>query len=216
MRNVLKSFLEKILTVPVIKLARKWPSLPLIIAVRLLNGIQMTARQMQLIMKTIQKKTPCKFLVFGVGNDSVFWALLNQGGETVFLEDNPVWFDKITKRIPQISAYLISYETLRKDWKKLLAEPSLLEVSLPESIKEQDWDIALVDAPAGYDDNTPGRMKSIYTASKLVRDSGDVFVHDCNREVEDLFCNNFLKKENLSFEIKSPIGHLRQYHIKSR
>ena len=216
MRNLLKTALEKILVVPVIKTARKWPSLPLIIAVRLLNGIQMTARQLQLIMKTIQKKAPCKFLVFGVGNDSVFWALLNQDGDTIFLEDNPVWFHKITKRIPHITVYLIAYETLRKEWKKLLESPSLLEVSLPESVKEQDWDIVLVDAPAGYDDNTPGRMKSIYTASKLVKNSGDVFVHDCNREVEDTFCDNFLKKENLSFEIKSPIGHLRYYNIVNR
>ncbi|MBN1213321.1 MAG: hypothetical protein JXA92_12170, partial [candidate division Zixibacteria bacterium] len=36
-------------------------------------------------MKTIQKKAPCKFLVFGVGNDSIFWSLLNQNGTTVFL-----------------------------------------------------------------------------------------------------------------------------------
>ena len=216
MRNLLKTSLEKILVVPVIKTARKWPSLPLIVAVRLLNGIQMTARQLQLIMKTIQKKAPCKFLVFGLGNDSVFWSLLNKGGETVFLEDNPVWYHKITKRTPEIKAYLVTYDTLRKDWKRLLESPALLEVSLPESVKEKNWDIVLVDAPAGYDDNTPGRMKSIYTASKLVKDSGDVFVHDCNREVEDTFCDNFLKEENLSSEIKSSIGNLRQYRMMSR
>jgi len=216
MRNLLKTSLEKLLVVPGIKLARKRPSLPLIAGVRLLNGIQMTARQLQLIMKAIQKKAPCKFLVFGLGNDSVFWSLLNQGGETVFLEDNPVWFHKITKRTPEITAYLVVYDTLRKDWKRLLESPSLLEVSLPEAIKEQDWDIVLVDAPAGYDDNTPGRMKSIYTASKLVKNAGDVFVHDCNREIEDIFCNNFLKEENLTSEIKSPIGNLRYYNIMNR
>ena len=56
---------------------------------------------------------------------------------------------------------------------------------------------------AGHD-QSPGRMKSIFHSSKLIKDSGDIFVHDCNREVEDIYCNRFLGKENLKLEIEAP------------
>ncbi|MDD3732198.1 MAG: hypothetical protein PHU88_07485 [candidate division Zixibacteria bacterium] len=213
MRQMLKTVIEKVLVVPSIKLARLWPVLPLVALVRLLNGIQMSPRQLHHIMKTITGKSPCRLLVFGVGNDSIFWSLINRGGKTLFLEDNPVWFEKITGRSPGITACLVDYATRRKDWKELLETPARLEFSLPPMVGGQDWDIIVVDAPAGYDDNTPGRMKSIYMASKLVKKSGDVFVHDCNREIEDIYCNNFLGKDNLEREIKARIGNLRHYHF---
>jgi len=213
MRDKLKMVIEKLLVVPGIKLARAWPSLSLIAVVRSLNGIQISPRQLRLIMKTIKGKAPCKLLVFGVGNDSIFWSLLNPGGETVFLEDNPVWFQKITKRLKQVKVYLVDFKTKRKDWKVLLESPSLLDFSLPEQVGKHEWDVVVVDAPAGYDDNTTGRMKSIYMASKLVKNQGDIFVHDCEREIEKIYCNHFLKQENLNLEIKSSIGYLRHYRF---
>ena len=59
----------------------------------------------------------------------------------------------------------------------------------------------------------PGRMKSIYQSSRLISDSGDVFVHDCDRPVEIAYCDRFLKEENLRAEVQK----LRHYHmIRSR
>jgi len=43
----------------------------------------------------------------------------------------------------------------------------------------------------------PGRMYSIYMASKLVKDGGYVLVHDCCREIEIAFSDKFLKEKNL-------------------
>ena len=98
----------------------------------------------------------------------------------------------------------------------LLESPSLLDMTLPKNVEREEWDVILVDAPAGLNDQSPGRMKSIFLSSRLVKNSGDVFVHDCNREVEDIYCNNFLKKENLQIEISAPTGSLRHYHISTR
>jgi glucuronoxylan 4-O-methyltransferase len=82
-------------------------------------------------------------------------------------------------------------------------------MNLPESVERTRWDIVLVDAPEGWDETTPGRMKSIFLASQLVAADGDVFVHDCDRQVERAFCDRFLKPENLFAEVES----LRHYRI---
>lgn len=213
MKSILRTVKEKLLVIPGIKMAKAWPSLPLIVVVRWISGIQISARQLLYIMGIVCQKAPCRLVVFGLGNDTVFWSLLNEGGDTVFLEDNEFWIRRITQRMPGITAYLVEYNTRRTDRKKLLESPDLLQMSLPDEIQTKKWDVVVVDGPAGYDDNTSGRMKSIYTASKLVKDGDDVFVHDCNREIEDVYCNTFLKPENLATEICSPIGYLRHYGV---
>jgi Polysaccharide biosynthesis len=165
---------------------------------------------------TIKRKAPCRLLIFGLGNDGLFWHKLNRGGVTVFLEDNLDWYNKITSRSYYLNAFLVNYHTKRGDWRVLLDSPALLEMTLPERVENEAWDIILVDAPQGTSDQTPGRMKSIYLASRLVKNLGDVFVHDCHREEEVVYSTTFLKKENLVTEIKSPGGFLRHYHITHR
>lgn len=199
-----------------IELASLYPSHRHISAMRKYNNIQLCAKQLKVISTTVKGRAPCKLLIFGLGNDSLFWSKLNRGGVTIFLEDNKNWFQKITKRSKSLTAFLINYNTQRSDWKMLLESPSLLEMVLPDNVEKEEWDVVLVDAPMGWSDQTPGRMKSIFIASRLVKNSGDVFVHDCDREVEDIYCNNFLKKENLKIEKKGPTGLLRHYHITNR
>ena len=198
---------------PSVELARLWPSFFNISVMRRLNKIQLSPEQLKVIYTTIKTKAPCKFLVFGLGNDSVFWSRLNRDGITIFLEDNEDWFQKMTKRSKDITAYLVNYNTRRKDWKMLIENPSLLNMTLSNDIENEEWDVILVDAPAGWNSQKPGRMKSIFLSSRLIKNSGDIFVHDCNRKVEDIYCNIFLKKENLKTEIKAPLGYLRHYHI---
>jgi len=170
--------------------------------------------QLRLISVTVKDKSPCRLLVFGLGNDSVFWSVLNRSGVTVFLEDNKDWYEKITQRSKNLTAYLVNYHTKRNEWKTLLESPSLLDMNLPNDILTQEWNVILVDAPAGWNDQSTGRMKSIFLASQLVGNSGDVFVDDCDREVENNYSTTFLKKENLKTEIQSQTGLLRHYHIK--
>jgi len=216
MKKILDEIMKYLLTRPSIKLTVVWPSHFTISVMKRFNEIQLSTEQLKVICATIKRKAPCKLLVFGLGNDSVFWSGLNRDGVTVFLEHNRDWFQKIIKRSKNMKAFLISYDTNRKDWKMFLEDTSLLNMTLPNDVEKEEWDVILVDAPGGGNDQAPGRMKSIFLSSRLIKDSGDIFVHDCDREVEDIYCNKFLGKENLETEIRAPIGVLRHYHITNR
>lgn len=198
-----------------VELATHWPSLYNISEMKKLNKIILSSDQLYTISKTIIVKRPCRLLVFGLGNDSVFWHKLNRRGQTVFLEDNEEWIKKVTGKLKTVSAYHVDYKTRRKDWKELIDSPELLDIELPEEVNNQKWDVILVDAPQGWSNSKPGRMKSIFLSSKLVDETGDVFVHDCNREVEDVYSHRFLKKRNMKREIKSLFGNLRHYRMNS-
>jgi len=67
----------------------------------------------------------------------------------------------------------------------------------------------VVDGPAGYDNceeytgrEAPGRMKSIYMASKLVAQGGAVFVHDCERLAEQQYAERYLGSHRLFVSVK--------------
>lgn len=173
------------------------------------NRIQLSVPEISLIASILMAKRPCRFLIFGLGNDSLFWLLLNREGQTIFFEDDPGWYRKVSIRHPQIKAYLVEYNTKRSQWKKLLSRPAALELSLPMNLAGQLWDVILVDAPNGWRDDQPGRMKSIYGASKLISPGGDIFVHDCNRTVERTYSSTFLGKSNLA----ASIGRLHHFHM---
>ena len=170
------------------------------------NPNQLSILEYSLIANTVEEKGPCNMLVFGVGRDSLLWMDLNNGGLTVFLEDDSKWLNFAKMKLTNIQAYLVKYHTQRRDWKKILLSENrnLLEIeNLPEIITTTAWDIIFVDGPTGYDDNTPGRMKSIYTAAKLAQCSRNcsVFVHDCDREVEAVYSDTFLQNKNLQCEL---------------
>jgi uncharacterized protein (TIGR01627 family) len=177
------------------------------------NLHQLSEAEYELIATTLIDKTPCNMLVFGVGRDSSLWVKLNCQGITVFLEDNQIWFDRISLEIPQINAYLVTYDTKRNQWLELLNRniEAELFLELPKEIKENKWDIIFVDAPEGWSDEKPGRMKSIFTAAKLAHSSKDchVFVHDCDRQVEAIYSKKFLHDENLI----TTQDRLRYYYI---
>ena len=63
-------------------------------------------------------------------------------------------------------------------------------MKLPDYIKNTVWDVVFVDGPRGYNDKVPGRMQSIYAASKLK--ARHVLVHDCDREVEETYFKQYL------------------------
>jgi len=214
MKKIVKTLIEKFLRAwPSVALAGRWPNYPNISLMRKLHKIHLSTKQLKTIATTVQKKAPCKLLVFGLGNDSVFWSSINRNGTTVFIEDNPLWFRKITGRSKDLKVFVVDYKTQRKDWKILLESPSMLHMTLSDEVETVRWDVILIDAPEGWNDESPGRMKSICLSSRLIGDSGDIFVHDCNRDVEDVYCNTFLKKENLVREIDAPNGLLRHYKI---
>lgn len=146
------------------------------------------------IVEVLDRKSPCNLLIFGVGRDSQLWLDVNAGGKTVFVEDNPDWIQMARAAIPTANIIQVSYTTRRRQWKRLLKRGDLLFMTdLPNEILATKWDVIFVDTPAGNKPGLPGRMKSIYTASVLAFRGvdTDVFVHDCDRQVEQVYCDTF-------------------------
>jgi len=214
--KIIGKIIKPFFALPSIELASRWPSYLSVSAMRILNNIQLSPAQLKAISIIVKEKSSCKLLIFGVGNDSIFLSRINRGGVTVFIENNRDWYQSITNVSNGLTVFLINYNTKRSDWKTLLHSPSLLDMTLPDDVKNEKWDIILVDGPDGQNDQSTGRMKSIFLASRLIKNSGDIFVHDCDREVEDIYSGKFLKRENFKIEIKGEYGFLRHYRMTNR
>lgn len=161
-------------------------------------------------------KSPCNFLVFGLGYDSLMWASFNPTGPTLFLEETPEWVTTVLKDAPWLNAKTVSYRTRLKEADQLLASyrhvPECLPgraylkgnrkcrlalENLPDEVYEREWDVIMVDAPRGYFADAPGRMAAIYSAAVMARarkrvGNTHVFLHDVDRKVEREFAKEFL------------------------
>ncbi len=171
---------------------------------------QMQAPELVAIARAIV--APANVLVFGLGNDAPIWAERNKNGRTAFLEDEEAWIEKIRAAYPLFEIHHVSYGTRRPQWREFLDHPEKLGFDVRKEISETRWDVAIVDGPAGYKNDSPGRMKSIFAASTLTRRGGSVFVHDAEREVEREFSRRYLRDENLVEEIRGR-AHLRHYRL---
>ncbi len=170
------------------------------------SRIQLSPRQLYTITKSIYETKNCNLLVFGVGRDTSYWMDVNKGGRTTFLEDNEKWFERIKKANSGLEVYFVNYGTKRRQWKKLLSEEKDLMMDLPEAVKKTEWDVVLVDGPQGFHRYTPGRMKSIYMSRILAKKGGDIFVHDCDRKIERVYCDKYLLEANLINKVIGGIG----------
>ncbi|KAG0485126.1 hypothetical protein HPP92_009205 [Vanilla planifolia] len=192
---------------------------------------QQTFKEISVTARALDKRSPCNFLVFGLGHDSPMWSALNHGGRTVFLEEDAAWMEKVRARFPDLESYHANYHTRVRDADDLMAlrsKPECTEVGdvrssecrlalidLPSVFYELEWDLIMVDAPTGYFVDAPGRMGAIYTAGMVARarreGETDVFVHDVDRAVEDKFSRTFLCEGYL----KEQEGRLRHFSIPS-
>jgi len=168
------------------------------------KGIQLKMAELLKIIHAIEEFEACRLLIFGLGNDSSFWNAVNKKGRTLFLEDYEPWFEKITHEHPELEAHKISYPGNITQWQELMDKPEKLEIELPSGIANQEWDVILVDGPRGHNlmPETPGRMSSIYMASKLHAKGGYVFVHDAERFIESGYAEKYLGKDHLVGKVR--------------
>jgi len=181
---------------------------------RLLPGVILNRSEIQCITRAVRAHGPCNLLVFGVGNDSGYWDATNgrrgTRGHTLFVEDNPAWAQWAVRRWPHLNVARVAYGTIRSQWREYLAHPSARRaLDVPAVLRERPWDVVLVDAPEGWGDETPGRMQSIDMAARVAAPGADVFVHDCDREVERACVDAFLGTTDLRCEV----GRLRHYRL---
>jgi Polysaccharide biosynthesis len=188
-------------------LAAAWPTRLTLKLLREGNSIVMNAAELLTITRVIRSVPHCRLLVFGVGRDSSYWLACNRGGSTCFVEHDASWAEQIAGEIGKEKIVMVNYSYRRTEWRTLLATPERLSLKLPPEIADIAWDVILVDGPTGWLPEHPGRMQSIYTAASLSPRQGHVFVHDCDRELEQLYSDRFLGSENLCRQV----GTLRQY-----
>ncbi|KAJ6762162.1 GLUCURONOXYLAN 4-O-METHYLTRANSFERASE 2-RELATED [Salix koriyanagi] len=72
---------------------------------------QQTLKEISVSSRVLEKKSPCNFLIFGLGHDSLMWDSLNHGGRTVFLEEDKRWIEQIREKLPTLESYHVTYET---------------------------------------------------------------------------------------------------------
>lgn len=177
------------------------------------KDIQLARKEMEEISRAVSSYNNCNFLVFGAGYDTPYWfdLIKNRGGRLVVLENNPIWIYKIRALCPGVIIIPVNYHTKRDSCASLLHRFDLLDILLPIDIIKTPWDVILIDGPAGNMSEFPGRASSIYMSSKLIKNNGDILVHDINRQEEYMYCSKYLGDEN---KIKT-IGFLNHYKMKS-
>lgn len=115
----------------------------------------------------------CKLLVFGVGHDAPFWAHANRHGVTVFLEDSLPWASAMRSKNLTVHAVAFSTRMGGDDGRFLQLSEAQREVQLrmdlPPSVTLTEWDIIIVDGPAGFNAAAPGRFQSLFMAAHLPR-----------------------------------------------
>lgn len=182
---------------------------------------QQSRSEISVSLEVLRRRSPCNFLVFGLGHDSPMWSAFNAGGTTVFLEEDPKWFQSVLRDSPTLHAHNIRYSTKQSEADDLISkyrsEPECLPprahlkgnrhcrlalADLPAEIYETEWDLIMVDAPKGYFAEAPGRMGAIYSAAVMARARRgggvtDVFLHDVDRKVEKKYGMEFLCKKHL-------------------
>jgi hypothetical protein len=152
------------------------------------TGLQMSPPQYAMLAAELCARSPCAALVFGCGEDSPLWALLNEGGRNVFVEDVPRWAD--AARGGGLEVVDVRYESRLNEWMSGGARPP---AGMGDELMSVHWDVVLVDAPLGVGTDAHGREQSIFAASLLRERHGSaVYVHDYNRSWERACCDRYL------------------------
>ena len=159
----------------------------------------MSVNQYLAVASQLANNAPCNFLVFGLGGDAYAWDKINEGGRTVFLEDDEEWISQFEGSGLEI--YSVKYNTRAEDHEQIGFDPEKLSMELPESVTSEQWDVIFVDGPLGHNPprpyKGPGRMKSIYAAYNLIKDDGLCIMDDMGRTIERKYAFHFFGKENL-------------------
>lgn len=174
----------------------------------------MSSIQYQHVAEAIGITSPCNLLVFGLGSDSYLWNNINIDGKTVFLEDDHDWIGQFKDDLRKLDIVEVSYDTKSKDHREIGFDNQRLEMkTLPERVRSVEWDVIFVDGPLGHNPprpyKGPGRMCSLYEASRLVRPSGIVIVDDIGRLIESTYAAHYLGQENLWKVVENKVAFFK-------
>lgn len=132
-----------------------------------------------------------KMLVFGLGYDSKMW--FNGNKNTYFVEDNEEYIKLNENDIPSENIIFYNYNTTVKDSFKM-SDKDIYSVPIPTKIIElSPFDIILIDGPAGYNSEQPGRLLPCYFSNLVSRKGSIVYIDDSSRPLETYCINKFFK-----------------------
>lgn len=156
----------------------------------------------------VQALAPGRLLVFGVGRDSAAWCEVNHDGETLFLENNPEWIERISSQVGAERIQQVDYHYRFEQWESdgLGSDAVPLPESASDLPSSGTWDAIFVDAPWGP---TFGRHQSTHLATIAVKPGGFIALHDCERPREQLVCQHLL--ESRGFQLVREVERLRIY-----
>ena len=160
------------------------------------------------IVATLYQRVPCNLLVFGAGQDSVGWNSLNEGGKTIFIEDQDKWIQHVESLCGSGKVIKVNYPSSSVRWRFNLIDvkegnvSSDLTLDLPPWLRSTPWDCIIVDGPMGEIYGGPGRQCSLIEASRLASKNCVLCVHDANRNLERLFCRQLFDCDRLFFDVE--------------
>ncbi|KAF8028697.1 hypothetical protein BT93_E1372 [Corymbia citriodora subsp. variegata] len=162
----------------------------------------------------------CNLLVFGLTNEALLYKVPNFDGRTIFLDENENLVLRFEQQHPGIEAYDVQNETRVGEMKRLLesargefcSECRPVQNLLFLECKRALNSLPNLDGSSGYHEAAPGTMLAIFKAAVLARSKKGgaaethVFVHDFVREVERVYSDEFLCRDNLG-EAVGKLGH---------
>lgn len=151
----------------------------------------------------------CDLLVFGTANIECLYTY-NRKYNTIFIEDSIDDHNKARSLCPDAAIVMVKYNIKVKDWKKLLNSPDKLYMIIPYVVSDYTWDIIIVDGPRNNEPDDPGRMSSIYMASRLVKNNGNIFITESNNNIESIYSSKYIGDNYLV----NTIDNLAHYNIK--
>lgn len=174
-------------------------------------------KEFKLLSDLVAKKAPCNLLIFGLESQYLNLSAINDGGNNVFLEDDPYKLSTFKINSNHTRMYKVDYKLHAEEAYQLLklarrnktcapnaglinsSKCQLALTDLPREVYEVKWDVVVVDGPRGDSPQAPGRMATIYSAAVIAREGNttDVVVHDIDRIIEKWYSWEFLCDENL-------------------
>lgn len=180
-----------------------------------------TVTQRKLIADTITSYEHCKLLVIGTGLDSGLWMEINKKGETYFLEYDQFWINLCKDLFRGIQIIEVAYDTILTEWESLLKLPDYsnrIPRAHPFHLVPFSCDVLILDGPESHQGMPScipptGRMQAFFLAHTLFSNAQQplhLFIHDTDREVEQLYANKLFTPDCLVVQ-EGNLSHYKNY-----
>lgn len=140
-----------------------------------------------------------KVLIFGLGYDSKIWHTANNSKNIWFVESNQTYIDLNNYIHPQ-NIIKCDYQNISVKKSFTMQQCDIDKYEIPnEILLHAPYDLILIDAPTGYNDDCPGRLLPIYWSSKLLSHQNTIiYIDDTERKLENYCVSKFM--QNFGFK----------------